>query len=116
MKRIIIACTAALLFPTLCGCGQRVMRCTADEVKNASWECRNENSSFALLVFDGDYAVMTLESGDEKTVIEGLCVADDNTLIILDDINKYSFEYVVAGKTLTLKTNDKEAVFERVSE
>ena len=101
MQKLIrtIACSMAGIMLT--GCGRRVITNEADEITDASWSvCEGDIS--AALSFCGDCAKLSIKSGDEETSIEGLCVIGDSTLIILDESDKYTFDYRLTGSTLTL--------------
>ncbi len=84
---------------TLFGCSP-VINNDADEIKLHSWK-----SDSAELSFDGDSAVMSLSFDNRNTIIDGLCVFDDEKFIIFDDSDKYFFYYELSGKTLSISYN-----------
>ena len=114
MKRFAIAAAAAvLLIPGGCDMseyypwvieGESVIRCESDEIKNASWEFSSGEIS-SKLTFDGDTAYFSISSGDISAEITGICVIDDGTMIILDELSDYCFDYKLHGHYLTLTYN-----------
>ncbi len=112
-SRSVIGCIAVCFMLILSGCGERIVNGCADEIRSGCWECRGDIA--ASLVFDGDRAVLTVSSPEEKAVISGLCLIDDGTLTICDESDEYVFGYTLRGKTLNLENDCGSADFVRES-
>lgn len=93
---MIILSVIVLVF-FLSGCSSVVSN-SADELTLNSWQTTFDNGNKVRLVFDGDYATLTLSVKDfDTTTISGLCECDDNSIIIYDKMSgiAYPFSYVV---------------------
>ncbi len=99
----------------LCGCGAAVINCNADEIKASSWDYTAENGMYAQLDFDEDRAIFTINNEDQSAIIDGLCVIDEKTLIILGTDDKYCFDYKLSGSTMTLSYEGKSVEFSRAA-
>ena len=103
---ILILCGAISAF-CLCGCGAAVISCNSDEIKASSWDHTAENGMYAKLDFDEDRAIFTIQNEDQSATIDGLCVIDEKTLIILGADDKYIFDYKLTGSTIMLSYEGK---------
>lgn len=85
--------------------------CTADtsgykyELTSKSWSAVLEGGARAELSFEGDIALLTLQSGGSTAQIKGKYVADDTSFVIFvpEIAQNYTFNYTPKGRTLELK-------------
>ncbi|MDE7390107.1 MAG: hypothetical protein K2M82_04110 [Lachnospiraceae bacterium] len=103
MKKIVCIILLCLMF-TATGCGKKVINCEFDELKKYAWSYSGEYGTECKLSFDNDTAMLTVTSGSESTVIKGVTVSNDNTIIILDENLKkeFVFTYTLGGVKVTL--------------
>lgn len=109
MKKLI--CLAVALLLILCGCA-RTQAGNPAELRQYSWTGQTKGGGRVSLRFDGDKAALTLQNGGETAVITGLCLTDDETLVIFDDASaqSYRFGYVPKGQTLLLRCGGSPAM------
>lgn len=109
MKKLI--CLAAVMLFLMCGCA-RTQAGNQAELRQYSWTGHAKGGGSVSLRFDGDNAALTLQNGGETAVIAGLCLTDDETLVIFDDASaqSYRFGYVPKGQTLLLRCGDSPAI------
>ena len=105
MKRAGFLIAALMLL--LCGC-TRTPAGNPAELRQYSWTGQTKGGGTVSLCFDGDKAALTLQNGGETAVISGMCLTDDETLIIFDDASaqSYRFGYMPKGQTLLLRCGD----------
>ncbi len=112
MKNLKLACTALTLSVSLSACGCGVINSNSDEIRQSDWVFAGRSAE-ASLVFDGNNAEMTVKNADGSDTISGLCVIDDERIVIIDSDDTYSFTYTLGGKKLLLSYGGGEITFKR---
>lgn len=98
--------------------------CTADtsgqsyELTSEKWHGVLKGGAEVSLEFSDKIAQLTLKSGDDEMVINGLYVIDDSCFIIFNQEFKqsYSFDYTVNGSKLLLDYCGNQIEIEKLSE
>lgn len=95
---------SVLLCLTLCSCGKTQINSKSDEVIQNSWRFEGEYGITASLEFENENAALSIENSDESCVIEGLCICDDEHIVIIDKKLKkeFVFEYALYGDRITV--------------
>ena len=88
------------------------MNSEQDEIRAYEWVTKGEDT-YAKLIFNGENAVLTINSYDENCIIEGLCIFSDNNILIIDNNleTEFVFPYDLTGTSLTLDRYGEKTVF-----
>lgn len=103
----------SLIFLT--SCGKKIIVDTPDEIVTNSWEYYGEYGLTADLSFNENMAMLTIDNEGEHCQINGLCIIDEKTLIIIDNKFKkeFLFNYELTGTSLKLDYEGESIEFSK---
>lgn len=112
--RLIYLSFSVLIILTLCSCGKTKINSAEDEIKLYNWSY-SESDIEASLAFDGNTAVLELESSGETCRISGICVFTDSSFVISDDeiSENFLFGYNLRGNNLEIIYSDSTLCFKK---
>lgn len=116
MKKFFLVILTLITSLILCSCGKKVINSVSDELRNSTWTYESNKSEFyASLSFEDENAAFTIDNGNESCTVSGLCVTNDDSIIIIDDeVNKeYLFNYNLIGNSVEIKYKDYNLTFEK---
>lgn len=100
----------------LSGC-TGVIRSPADELRMFSWKSELEGGNTVSLSFVGSDATLIADGGVDTLILEGLCVVDDDTVVICDSVTGYNyiFGYKLYGDRVELRLFDSEIILKKLT-
>ncbi len=100
----------------LSSCTQ-IINSAADELRMFSWEGTADNGNTASLLFCDNKASLSLQTHDGLLRIHGLCLVDDEKLMICDEGSgmNYSFGYTLYGDRVELTATNGTLTLNKVS-
>lgn len=113
MKKFVILLLIFVCF-LLCSCSADTSG-YSNELTSSGWTAELDGGGKINLSFNGDNALLILQSGKDKTELCGKYVVDDTTLVIFvpNLYQNYTFEYVPHGKKLDLSYNGSKITLSR---
>lgn len=117
MKRIVCLILLLLFMLSMCSCTRTMVEKKEDELKANRWQGKGDYMTVVDLSFSGDNATLKIESGGgAKTNISGLCIVDEEKIILTDkELNEnFKFNYNLNRDKVELEYNGKKLVLSKV--
>lgn len=114
MKKTVLTLLTIISVAVMSSCGQKVINSLSDELRYNKWTYQNELSGIsASLTFENENAAFTINNENESCIISGICIANDDSIVIIDNDKKkeYKFDYSLKGENVVLIYNGNEICF-----
>lgn len=113
MKKIFALFYTVCIVLVFCSCSDTVINSDFDEIRLHKWQYTNEYGLQADISFEENKISLSIENNNEKTELNGLCLCDSESLIIIDNNTncEYLFYYELNGDDLNLTYHSKSIKF-----